>query len=628
MLKQTAYKIILISILCLDLKTSISQNVLDGTFVEATRPKTNDLSINLNHAIYVLDDLKSDLKEGPFSGLPYWPSFTSYIENVEDSSIKLTDKQRSFIAHIQYYRKHFKAAPVAFDECVFFNPAYDGADYILSHPYRMPEALRFYSKPITDTIITDDYIMKLKLNKPLYEILSPFYFKKTAITNREYREFVNWVRDSIIRIMLYNAGLKSMVLDTNADPPILNWKTKIDLSSKYNEENIADLYLPEMERFYKKKNWDTRKFNYAYYTIKTDTFSQRITINVYPDTLAWVADFAYGFNEPMTNMYFWNPFYDDYPVVGISKKQAEAFLNWKTAQEQKKLNKKGKGEWIVKYELPTEYEWEIVEGANVKDGHPIIYPDYIQAENDDSYITDLLLKPDKDSIPILFRDKRDSTKQYYMDSSGYLSTQSEKSNWIRNNIRSSSRGFCFSWNLRSRHSDEANRNGIVSKKRWNNDQVLKADFTQNDEYVRLNPLFSIDYDCNHISFMGDNVSEWLQETYTKNYKAIYDFRHKLLKNFKGKDIDLMLATEDYFNLKNDTDWVASGDSASLVRGSNWYDNRISGKAGKNTDGMNAKKFVNPTFQYCTLGFRYVIKVYRKDEDKLLHSQKDNIRASK
>ena len=29
-------------------------------------------------------------------------------------------------------------------------------------------------------------------------------------------------------------------------------------------------------------------------------------------------DFTYGFNEPLTETYFWHPAYDDYPVVGVS----------------------------------------------------------------------------------------------------------------------------------------------------------------------------------------------------------------------------------------------------------------------------------------------------------------------
>ena len=53
-------------------------------------------------------------------------------------------------------------------------------------------------------------------------------------------------------------------------------------------------------------------------------------VNVYPDTLCWVSDFTYSYNEPMTNMYFWHPTFDNYPVVGVSWRQARAFCFWRT----------------------------------------------------------------------------------------------------------------------------------------------------------------------------------------------------------------------------------------------------------------------------------------------------------
>ena len=34
---------------------------------------------------------------------------------------------------------------------------------------------------------------------------------------------------------------------------------------------------------------------------------KREQVDVYPDTLVWIRDFAYSYNEPMTRNYFWQP---------------------------------------------------------------------------------------------------------------------------------------------------------------------------------------------------------------------------------------------------------------------------------------------------------------------------------
>jgi hypothetical protein len=51
----------------------------------------------------------------------------------------------------------------------------------------------------------------------------------------------------------------------------------------------------------------------------------------------------------------------------------------------------------------------------------------------------------------------------------------------------------------------------------------------------------------------------------------------------------------------------------LVRGANWYDERYAYKLGKNVAGTNAKVFLDPNKSHCTLGFRYVIYIYPKED---------------
>ncbi len=104
--------------------------------------------------------------------------------------------------------------------------------------------------------------------------------------------------------------------------------------------------------------------------VDRSVFIVKDVINVYPDTLCWVHDFTYSFNEPMTNMYFWHPAYDNYPVVGITWKQARAFSIWRSNLLNNYLI--GNGMTIVNdFRLPTESEWEYAaRGGNALSPYP------------------------------------------------------------------------------------------------------------------------------------------------------------------------------------------------------------------------------------------------------------------
>jgi len=196
-----------------------------------------------------------------------------------------------------------------------------------------------------------------------------FYMDDTEISNNEYRQFVDWVRDSLAHRLLGGDHL----IDEGEYGERINWKKKIKWDDEESVDVLAELFLPESERFYKRKEIDTRKLNFEYYWIDLHEAAQRVNrdagktdrsvfikkdiINIYPDTLAWIHDYTYSFNDPMTQMYFWHPAYDDYPVVGVNWKQARAFCIWRTQLMDSYLM--SNGESIVQdFRLPTESEWE------------------------------------------------------------------------------------------------------------------------------------------------------------------------------------------------------------------------------------------------------------------------------
>jgi sulfatase modifying factor 1 len=222
-----------------------------------------------------------------------------------------------------------------------------------------------------------------------------FWMDETEITNNEYRQFVYYVRDSILRYKLGEAGIEGFFkVDANGDqmePPVIDWETEIDFEAEEVHNIMEEMYYPAQERFFGRKEIDTRKLFYDYfwidfkqaaksanrYNFDTGQYSGEIInekgekvpitdrsafvlkdrVNVYPDTLCWVADFTYSYNEPWTTMYFWHPSYDDYPVVGVNWKQATAFSIWRTKFLNDYLASVGNA-FVQEYRLPTETEWE------------------------------------------------------------------------------------------------------------------------------------------------------------------------------------------------------------------------------------------------------------------------------
>ena len=167
-----------------------------------------------------------------------------------------------------------------------------------------------------------------------------FYISKTEVTNKEYREFVYYVRDSIAHNLLgqYNDNSHS-----------IDWSQKID----WKDDRLEPIMLSPDERIFERKEIAPDKIVY-----NIDFFGSQQTISIYPDTLVWIRDFAYANNEPLAKNYFSNAAYDHYPVVGINLKQALAFCRWKTILINRSLKEKEDTKIEVIVRLPSHTEWE------------------------------------------------------------------------------------------------------------------------------------------------------------------------------------------------------------------------------------------------------------------------------
>ncbi|MCX2837252.1 gliding motility lipoprotein GldK [Salinimicrobium sp. MT39] len=252
---------------------------------------------------------------------------------------------------------------------------------------------------------SDDDIAGLNNAPPKTVTVRSFYMDETEITNAEYRQFVNWVKDSVTRMKLaifaeeigetpgtggigefafadseeadmtpyeqymynnyYSLGdYEGRKINKDVD---LIWDTR-DYPDEYYAEVMDTLYIPIEEAYNGQRSFDVNhlKFRYTWMDVssaaraepgKRADFIETEEIQIYPDTTVWIKDFNYSYNEPMHNDYFWHDAYSDYPVVGVSWKQARAFAQWRTLYHNS--YRKSKGEHNVNsYRLPTEAEWE------------------------------------------------------------------------------------------------------------------------------------------------------------------------------------------------------------------------------------------------------------------------------
>ena len=238
--------------------------------------------------------------------------------------------------------------------------------------------------------------------------IPPFYMDIHEITNNEYRQFVYYVRDSLMLSALTDE-FEEYTRPTEEISGIgrlrqreftLNWDEPI----KWDDEDIQEIlydefYLKDRETYYDRLEIDSRKLNYTYYWVNLNAAASRSnpdyqdvggvrsdyspnnpvkkgqilgetkrnldrqqfviqeTINVYPDTLVWIRDATHSAGRHLTDSYFWHPAFDDYPVVGVTWAQAKAFNAWRT-QIMNEWKMKNNETYVQRFRLPSEAEWE------------------------------------------------------------------------------------------------------------------------------------------------------------------------------------------------------------------------------------------------------------------------------
>jgi len=104
-------------------------------------------------------------------------------------------------------------------------------------------------------------------------------------------------------------------------------QTQEDVMAEWNaiprRVTVSSFYMDETEV----TNNDYREYIYWLNRVLGESYPEVIKKSL-PDTLVWAEELA--FNDPLINTYFRFPSYNNYPVVGVSWTQANAYAKWRT----------------------------------------------------------------------------------------------------------------------------------------------------------------------------------------------------------------------------------------------------------------------------------------------------------
>lgn len=192
--------------------------------------------------------------------------------------------------------------------------------------------------------------------------MTGFYMDATEISNAEYRQFTNWVRDSIAHVQLGD------FIDNPDGSQRVDFRRRINYNDQDVRDQLANLFLPAELSGWGKQEFDNSKLVYHYETFDYEeavnnpaqprnNFIRKYDIAIYPDTAVWMRQFSYSYNEPIAQQYNWFPAFNNYPVVGVNWFQANAFCNWRTNfwRSEREANRQYfEGE----FRLPNEIQWE------------------------------------------------------------------------------------------------------------------------------------------------------------------------------------------------------------------------------------------------------------------------------
>ena len=250
--------------------------------------------------------------------------------------------------------------------------------------------------------------------------LTSFFIDKTEITNQQYRQFTEWVIDSIAIVKYLKddkyfleddrkdntTGTSAPIASTDATvlpksndttatvvAPVAVDTTKtasvipattnsVDTSGpvvkkriNWNKVNHEKLWNTKDEETRGKlqpmldENGNVKKefYNFSYKYLKVVSTTNELaknrktkteTLNIYPDETCWAQDLTNSTVDMYVENYFKASPFDDYPVVGITWTQARAFCYWRSLNAKAYNNMPEYMKYYsLTYNLPSEAQW-------------------------------------------------------------------------------------------------------------------------------------------------------------------------------------------------------------------------------------------------------------------------------
>ena len=333
--------------------------------------------------------------------------------------------------------------------------------------------------------------------------LSSYFIDKTEVTNQQYRQFVEWVIDSVA-ITAYLKDDKYFLENKSGDSTKkrINWaKVNHKKIWESRDEDVKNKLQPMYENGEIRKDLYTFAFTYlkAVGTNSKTKVGEYVTepVNVYPDEKIWAKDLANSQTEVLVENYFTAPPYDDYPVVGVNWKQANAFAYWRSnvgiefndiADYMKYYH--------LSYSLPSEAQWVYAAQENVDDN---------PANPDD----------DNNSTPAATISTSDSTGTGSKDSTAMAAAVAQAPAIDSTPV-------------------DRDKDGLLA-----NFKQDEGDYTEDGSAFTL-PVMSYAPNKFGVYNMVGNVSEWVLDAYSPSaYAFVSDVNPVLLYDADSSDADAM-----------------------------------------------------------------------------------------